>query len=729
MYTAMAPLIRIDVPEIESIARTVIREYLLTVDTDSYYRQIRFADPALLDIFDFSYVAGTDKALTDPTGLLLTTTAARALFGAPPYLGRSITLDHGVALHVTAIIEELPKNTHFNSSFIQDEGFGIVAPLAALDRAEGYDLAGNFGDMSTGNLTYILIPPNRNRSWLQAMVDGAYASHFPEEGRDLITGFKVRPIVEANTIIWDMLGIPVIGSVQLLAILVLIVAIINYANLATAQSLGRTREVGLRKTLGASRYQLLCQFLTESVTIAVMAMLLSLALLEGLVPLFNTAIGRAVTTDYVATLPWLATTAIAVGILSGAYPAYVIARATPMDALRDGTTVGIRRSRFRSALLGLQFVISIFMLAMVLIVYFQNDKIVGASSIYSRSQVLTLNRIETRDIQQRHQTLKNEISRITSVEGYTYSSQVPFEQDNDAFLAGREASEQAGSFPLMVVWIDEDFLDTYQIPILAGRNLSDDTDAIRWDGGIPNVIVNQATLEKFGFEDPGTAIGQTFYQFRGDRPPRPITIAGVVPSQNFQGFHNQIKPIVFIIEPSKYRVASIRLAATELDRALTDIEAVWEKVVPEYPIQTQFLNETFDETYSIFRVMNQVLAGFALVALILSMIGLFGLAAFVSASMTREIGLRKVMGANTRQVVGLLIWQFSKPVFWASVVALPLAWFASGVYLDFFADRLAIAELVIVAAGLSAIVFSLGVVTIHAYRIGRTNPIHALRYE
>ena len=731
IYTALAPIILADVEDVESAARTVRREFLLSIDDDHYYESIRFADPSILTIFDFDYIEGDSRALEDPLGLLMTRTMATKYFGDSSAMGRTITLDHDSSLRVTAVIEDLPPNTHFNSALIGSAGFGLVAPLAALNRASDYDLAGNFNNLSSGDNTYMLLKEGRNRDWLQLQLDGVYESHFPEDSRDFITGFNVRPIVEANTIIWDMVGMPVLDSIRVLAFLVLIVAIVNYTNLATAQSMSRAKEVGLRKTMGAARGQLLIQFLVESLCITLISMLIALAILEILVPLFNASVDRGLVINYATTMPWLLLTTILVGLVSGAYPAYLITHASPIDALRDGGKKGAKGSLFRSLMLGLQFTISIFMLAMVMIVYFQNAKVESAGNIYPRSQIITLKRLGLESIQERMDTLRNELLTIRGVEGVTFSSQVPFEQNNSAFGAGSVAGDKDSAFNLTQIIIDEHFLELYDIPLLAGRNINREigNDTVREGALSANVIVNELAYEKLGFSSPQQALGSVFYDFPDERETRAYTIVGVVPSQNFMGFHNKIKPNVFMARPENLHLASIRIKGAGMAETLTEVEATWETLIPDYPIQSEFLDETFGEVFKIYNSMTQVFGAFAFVALTLSLIGLFGLAAFMAESRTKEIGIRKVMGASMSQIISLLIWQFSKPVIWALFIALPLAYMASAKYLDFFADRLSMPAGVVMVAGVFAVLFAWVVVAIHAMKIARANPIKALRYE
>ena len=732
IYTGFGPIIEANVTDIEAVARTVRWEFLVSVEDNHYYEHIKFTDPAFLTIFDFNYLEGDDSALDNPDGVMLSASAAEKFFGPGNVIGRTLELDHNLTLQVTAVIEDLPRNSHLSSSVIgAGDGMHMVAPLAALNRAVEYDLAGNWNNLSSGDLTYMMFPAGTTMDDVQAEMDRMYDDHMLEDRKEFITGLKARKLIDTNTIIWDMVGIPVMESVQILALLVLIVAIVNYTNLATAQSMARAREVGLRKTMGADQQQLLSQFMIESICIVAISMLITLAVLEMIVPLFNEAAGRALTLDYVNILPWLIATTVIVGLVAGGYPAYLITRATPIDALRESRPGTVKGGVFRSVMLGLQFTISIFMLAMVIVVYFQNQKVVESSQLFPRDEILLLQRLNLDEIHERRETLRNELKSIPGISNVTFSSQVPYEQSHSGFGVSLAPGDEEHT-SLMQIRMDDLFLETYNIELLAGRNLDLDltADTVREDVFAANILVNELALEELGFGSPAEALGKVVYDTPDDREPRAYTIVGVVPSQNFQGFHNQIHAMVFLHSEETLRLASIRVTAgTPMHQVMQDIESAWQRVIPEYPMQSEFLNETFDDTFTIFNLTTQVLGGFALIALLLSTIGLFGLAAFMAQNRTREIGIRKVMGANVVQIVRLLIWQFSKPVMWSLLVALPLAYFASNTYLNFFADRIAAPSGIVFGSGVAAVLFAWLIVAIHAIRIAHANPIKALRYE
>ena len=731
-FSAVGPLIEAELSDVEAVARTLRSEYLITMGSESFYQSTYFADEELLTIFDFEYIHGDSTALDDPTGILITEAAANKYFSSTDVLGEVITLDNQYDFHVTAIIRDLPLNSHFNSLPIMEGAMDVIAPFKALKRLRDFDETGDWNNLSLGNMTYVMLPPALDGAWLQTQMDEFYDRHVPETQQEIASDFWISELKDANLGLWDALGLPIIAVISLLSFLVLVVGCVNYTNLATAQSLGRSREVGMRKTMGASRGQLLSQFLVESLVIATVAMIIAIGALEILIPLFNNAANKVMTLDYLRTLPWLIATTVLVGLCAGAYPAWLITRASPIDALRETARKGKKGSKVRSFMIGAQFAISAFMLATVAIVFVQNKMIRESSHVFPRSEIYGLMRVGNDDVSDRLETLRHELEALPNVDSVSYSSQVPYEQNNSATKVSAIPGDEAGSFMLQLLRMSPEFLDVYDIPLLAGRNLDRNIANDKYvsdESEVVNVLVNELTLERLGIASPEEALNQRIYDNDPEDALREMVIVGVVPTQNIVGFFQSVKPWVYRYQPSSFRVASIRITQGDIIDTVDDIEKVWERVIPEYPVQGRFLDDIFNDVYSILRYMNLALAIFAGVALSLALIGLFGLAAFMAAQRTKEIGVRKVLGASSMQIARLLVWQFSKPVMWGLAVALPAAYFGSQLYLNFFADRIDSPIFVLLAAGVLAVLLAWGTVAGHVYRIAQANPVLALRYE
>ena len=732
VQSAVGPAIEANIPDVEAVARTLAIEYLVSMGQDSFYETIRFSDPALLDIFDLDYIHGDSSALGSPTSLLIAESTAIKYFGKTDVIGEVVTLDNEFDFHVAAVVADLPLNSHFTSSPISEAPFEFVAAIQALTRMQDFDVSGDWDNLSINNMTYVMLPPELDGAWLRAQMDELYGRIVDEDRQRVIANFTVHPLSYANTAIWDLIGLPVISVVSLLSFLVLVVACVNYTNLATAQSLGRSREVGMRKTMGAGQRQLLTQFLVESLVIAAIAMVIAIAALEVIIPLLNNAAGKALTIDYLGTLPWLVATTLLVGLLAGIYPAWLITRASPIDALRDTARKGRKGSRMRSVMIGAQFAISAFMLALVAIVFMQNEKIKESSYEFPRSEIYTLTRLNVDDVRERLDTLRHELEALPNVDSVGFSSQVPYEQNNSSWTISLQPGDAAGKFQLQYMSMSPEYFETYDIRMLAGRPLSRDigNDTNLEGSEVVNVIVNEMALEKLGIATPAEAIGRSFYNFNEEDGPIPeFVIVGVAPTQNITGLFNAEKPWMYMYVPGFTRVGSVRITGGNMMDAVEQIEEVWDRVIPDYPMQGRFLDDTFNDVYNILKYMNAALAGFAFIAFTLALIGLFGLAAFMATQRTKEIGVRKVLGASSFQIARLLVWQFSTPVLWALAIALPGAYFASSIYLNFFADRITMIIPVLVAAGIAATLLAWGTVAGHAIRIARANPVLALRYE
>ena len=386
----------------------------------------------------------------------------------------------------------------------------------------------------------------------------------------------------------------------------------------------------------------------------------------------------------------------------------------------------------RSIMIGAQFAISAFMLALVAIVFMQNEQVKESSYEFPRSEIYTLDRLNVESIEERLDTLRHELEALPAVDGVGYSSQVPYEQNNATKTVSIEPGDEAGKFSLQFMSMAPGFLETYDISLLTGRPLSRDitNDALHEDSETVNVIVNEMALEKLGISSPVAAIGERFYNFSEENGAVPeYVIVGVAPTQNITGLFNADKPWMYVYQTNYLRIGSVRITGGNIMDVVEQIEDVWDRVIPDYPMQGRFLDDTFNDVYDILKFMNMALAGFAFVAFALALIGLFGLAAFMAAQRTKEIGVRKVLGANSFQIARLLVWQFSRPVLWALAIALPGAYFASSIYLNFFADRIQSTIPVLIAAGIVATLLAWGTVAGHAIRIARANPVLALRYE
>lgn len=729
--SAVLPHIKTELPELKTTARTYIKEFLISVSGENYYQKLRFADPELLSIFNFDYVYGDSTALSNPAGMLITESTAKRLFADDNPIGKTITIDHQNDLVVTAVIKDPPANTHLNSYFLENIPFQMIISMAAMERIADVRPDEDWEEMHPTNLTYILLPENLDHQWLEAGLNGVYQKYFTEGHKKFASGIFANPLIEANLSHWKLIGLPILTAIKTLGFLVLIIASVNYINLAAAQSMKRTREVGLRKVHGAGKRQLWTQFIIESITITLIAMLLAISLLELAIPIFNLATGKILSLNYIETLPWLITTTMVVGFLSGSYPAYMIGKTNPIESLYGTWLKGRSSLWIRGLMSGTQFAISVFMLALALVVISQNDKVQNSSNVFPKEQIYVLEGFDVPQIAERQALLKNEISSIAGIENFAFSSQVPYEATQHVFQISSIINDFDKAFNINRLVMDYDFLDTYNMKLVAGRILSDNfmLDNQPSDSKNFNVIINEMTAQNLKFKTPEQAIGNVFYSLGNEGAAITYTIVGVIENQNILGLHNGIKPFIMLTIPSAFNEASIKISSAADPQIIQSIEAAWKRVIPEYPMRGRYLTEVFQDLFGIFSLASKSLTAIAIFALILAMIGLFGLSAFMAEQRTKEIGIRKVHGATPPQVVHLLVLQFSKSAIIALPFALGAAYLASTTYLEFFDDRIAVPYDILLFAGLIGLLLSWATVAGNSYAVARQNPINALRYE
>ena len=585
-FTTVGPIIEAELQDVRKVARTVPTEFLLSVGDKSFYEGVNFSDAAFLEIFDFTYIHGDAKALQDPSGLVLTESSAIKYFGRTDVVNETITFDNEFDFHVTGVIEDVPLNSHFSSSVFANSGLNFIAPINGLNRMRDWDLAGNWNNLSIGNMTYVLLPETLGEEWLTTQVDGIYERMVPDDQKKVLAGLTVSPLQRANLAIWDMIGMPVIAVVSLLSFLVLIVACVNYTNLATAQSLGRSREVGMRKTMGASQLQLIAQFLIESLVIASLAMIVAIAALELVIPLFNNVASKSLTLDYLRTLPWLVLTTMLVGLIAGMYPAWLITRASPIDALRDLARKGKKGARMRAVMIGAQFAISAFMLAIVSIVFMQNEKVKESSYIFPRSEIYTMDRLFVEGIQDRLDTLKNELEAIPNVSTVSYSSQVPLRAKQLTAKCITAARRRGGAgqpaYHGDVARLSADVRHSAARRPGLDRNIAQDLD--KEDRKQSMLLINElavtqpAVWHRRRCHQPAilsawmmTAIAPEFI------------VVGVVPTQNIVGLFNEVKPWMFTYDPEFLACWFDPDQGGNIMDTVEQIEDTWKRVIPEYP--------------------------------------------------------------------------------------------------------------------------------------------------
>jgi putative ABC transport system permease protein len=518
-----------------------------------------------------------------------------------------------------------------------------------------------------------------------------------------------------------------------IAVLILLIACFNYMNLATARAMFRAREIALRKVVGAKRSQLIVQFLGESVATALAALALAIAVVEMLLPNFDGFLARPITynviTDWPLSLAGLAA-ALAAGLLGGAYPALLLSRFRPADRLGTGMTGASGSGLLRGTLVVLQFAISIGLAIALLVMSAQLRYARQVDLGFDRHDLVVISGAEnltpaTLD------SMRQALAAEPGIAGAAVSGMVPL--DPQRLDGPFQVQGRAEQFVLRIGVIDPDFLQVYRMKLLAGRNLTRDIALdIAPDHGnraaaatrMQNILVSAAAARQFGFT-PQQALGHTLIS---NGQPR-MQIVGVVGDTNYDGLQTAIPPFVFVYDPSEVFAVNVRIKPGRNQAALAAMDRLWHRFAPAVAIQRHFQDDSFDRLFNDDERQSAIFAVFVGVAIFIACLGLFGLASFTAERRTREIGIRKVFGARTTDIVWLLLWQFSIPVLVANIIAWPVAWYYLRHWLQGYAFRISLSPLYFLAAGTIALVIAWGTVLVHTLITARASPIRALRAE
>jgi putative ABC transport system permease protein len=767
-----ADYLRADFPELEAVARAQLMYEETGVAAGDAYTEMSVvgAESEFLRIFDLPFVAGDSRALSQPRSAVLTEDAAKRLFGVANPIGKTITLANVLDVTVTGIVADVPGPSHLGKTDTASLRFDVLVSWDALDGVQ--DAARARLGARNSAAAPSQPPPNRApppENWLGGYCCTTYVmlsrgsrltaetlnerlkafgeAHIPLAQKELTTltigAVPVTGLMTAQLNSQLLSGAPISITTLLLVLgtLVLVVACVNYANLATAQAARRAREVGLRKALGANRRRVMLQYLAESAVLTTIATIASLVAVRLMAPLLRNAVDidlRLSLFDGAGFWLFLAVLLGTVTVLGGAYPALVLSRVAPVEALRVGRSrIGPRLAG--TVLVGVQFAAASFLLIVVLVMYAQNRELerTGLGGTTDRL-VMIANAPQFSEVD--NELLRKELERLPQVRGVSEISTPPWSPQVNLIGFARTPDADATAVTTYLNTVGYDFFSTLGFTVLAGRGFDRDhgEDAFRGfnlaqlnDGRPISAVIDASLATKLGFESPEAAIDQTFFipdnftrAFGGKAVE--VRAIGVVADKplHLRGATSNI----YWLQPGQaFQV--VRVAANDVSGGLAAIDAAWKRISPKIPITRKFMDQLFDKSYENFARINQVFAGLALVAVSIALIGLFGMAIHVAGRRLREIGVRKSIGARTGQVVLMLIRDFSKPVLIANLVAWPLAYFAAQQYLSVFMHRIPLTP---APFGLSlAMVLAVAWVAVggHAVRAARISPADVLRVD
>jgi putative ABC transport system permease protein len=723
-----------DFPEIKKMTRLLnngtvgfkYKEKLIS-EPDVY-----FADENLFDVFTLDVIKGNPAtALKDPFSVMLTEDVAKKYFGNEDPINKVLRADNQFDVKVTGIYKPFPANSHMHP--------GVLVSFSTLKDSAVYgaeNLRTNWGNNSF--FTYLLLPPHYNIKNMLArfpsFIDkrmagqeyvGQQASKFTKLNLQKLTDIHLYSHTdyeaEPNG---DISRVYIFSAI---ALFILLIACINYMNLSSARSALRAKEIGIRKVIGARRKELIFQFLSESVMIAWAAIIIAFVCLYFTLPWLNKISAQELSLSIL--MKWqvlvpLFLTPFIVGIISGIYPALFMSSFQPVKTLKGLFKAGGGSISFRKVLVVAQFAISIVLIITTIIVFQQLRYMQETSLGYDKEHLITLpyyNSINTE-----YETFRNELLHNANIKDVARSSRIPTGRLLDASGASAMVGDSLRPVTADIKFVaaDYDFIPTYGVHVVAGRNFSR-----AYGLDTTNFILNEAAIKAIGWKTAQEAVGKDFQY--GSRKGH---IIGVIADFHFESLHQKIVPIVLANPPtsatdSRFNNLSVKVAAKNIPGALASVEKVWKKYLPEFPYRYTFLDEKFNKLYESEQRQGTIFTVFACIAIFIACLGLFGLSAFSITQRVKEIGVRKVLGANVSSIVALLSKDFLKLVLIAAVIAFPVAWYAMTHWLRDFAYRINIHWWVFVLAAILASVVALVTVSFQAIKAAVANPVKSLRTE
>ena len=732
----MGQLLKKDYPQVEEYTRLYSNEGNKFIKKGNEFideKNVANADSTFFNVFTLPALEGDTKtALNEPYTLVINESTAKKYFGTSDAVGKMIeTNENNSTLYkVTAVIKDIPHNSHFNFDFI-----------FSMDNVQ-YPW-GNF--LSMNHQTYIVLKEGTDykafEKNFEQVIDKyvlpqakeymniASMDEFEKAGNKL--GFSLMPLTDIHLHSDRTPELGVNGNIQYVyifsavALFILLIACINFMNLSTARSSGRAKEVGIRKVLGTEKMALVRQFLTESIIMAVIAMLFAVIISWLTLSVFNNISGKSLSIGELLKpqyLLFLLILPFAVGALAGIYPAFYLSSFRPIVILKGKINAGFKRSNLRNALVIFQFTTSIILIIGTIIVYRQLNFIQNTKLGFNKDQLLVINGTGAL---KSPEAFKTDVSKMAGVNGATFSGFLPVggssRTDN---TYSKEAVMDSKNGLNMQSWtIDQDYINVMGMEMIKGRNFSKEfgTDSSA-------MIINETTARLLGYENP---VGKKLYTYFQDQFSTSLisyNIIGVVKNFHFESLKQTIGPLCFRMGISSSST-SFKVTTTDIKSLVSNVENKWKTMAPGMPFSYQFLDEAFNNMYRNEQRIGTVAITFAILSILIACLGLFGLATYMAEQRTKEIGVRKVLGASVGNIVSMLSKNFLKLVIISSIIAFPVSWWAMHRWLQDFAFRISIGWWVFVVAGVAAIVIALITISFQAVKAAIVNPVKSLRTE
>jgi putative ABC transport system permease protein len=723
------PTLQRDYPEVEKAVRfhRVWGQSLVRFRNKAFMeKQMLFADPTVFDVFSFRLRDGDPRsALAAPYTVVLTADAAAKYFGREDPLGKTIHIRNPIhpglqqppPFIVTGVMDNVPVNSHFT--------FSMLLSFETIYQHNEFQRGRWTGDID--NYTYLLLAPDCTPGLLAPKLPALVQTHLEPEVKQAGADFELflQPLTRIHLYsnlmaeLGDQNHIYKVVTLMLTALLLMVIAGINFISLSSARAAGRAREIGIRKALGADRTALTCQFMGESVLLAVASLLVALGLVDLLSPLFRSLLPWKVDLGGIHAPAHLAVfflLAVGWGVAAGVYPAVLLVAVRPGSYQKE--RVGAGRSRFRDGLVVFQFGVSIALMVVTVVVLRQFEHMSTKGLGFDRERTLVVQIVDD-ELRSAHSSLRGALMGHSGVMGVAFTSHEPGRHARVNVFAP-EGFSLRDMQRMDAVSVDEGYVPTLGIRIAAGRNFSAD----RASENRRAVLINVAAARKFGWDE---ALGKSVLELSHGASGK--TVIGVTEDFHQRNLYNRIEPLYLEYDPSRFNYALIKLRPGSVSDTMDDIETLWKTIAPSKIFESWFLEEGYDAHYGPIKRIGEILLGFTLLALLIACLGLYGLSAFTAEACTREIGIRKSFGASRADIFLLMVRAFLKWVLAANLLGWPLACWFSRDLLAGFPYRVDIGAGIFIAAGLIALLISLATVARQALKAADKNPVDALRYE
>jgi predicted permease len=715
-----APLgvaVKNEIPEVEEIVRisSFNRDLMQVGDVKLEEKGILYADSNFFKMFTFPFIKGDkEQALLNPEGIVITEEMALKYFGSTDVLDKIIRKNNKDDFTVTGVIANIPTNSHLRFDFVQ--------PLRYLAR-DNRDLKDNVWD-NFNWYTYIKLNDKAQRSEsaiadLEKKMQAIYKKNEPV----VKCAFVLQPLAKVHLHSKFLADIPGHGNAQnvyiftVVAVFILVVACLNFMNLATARAARRAKEVGLRKVVGAIRPHLMGQFLAESLVVAMISLVLALLIIYLVLPYFNTLGGKELALDFtnIKIIGGLLGITVITGLFAGSYPALYLSGFVPATVLKGNFTARGSGSVFRNTMVVIQFAVSISLIVGTGIVYRQLKYIQQLNLGYDKENLLYVRM--TGELWGKYDALRTSLESNRFTSQYSFISELPT-SSSGATISVEWKGKDPNTQPLFYnTAIDENFEEVFKATLLEGHGYGENAKA-----DSVNIIVNETALETMDMKLE-SAVGTKITVWGQER-----TIIGVVKDFNFKPVQETIGPM-FLNRNSWGGYAIVRTLPGETEKTIAALEQICKELNPSYPFEYSFVDQDIANLYKAEQRLGSLFNVFAVLAVVISCLGLYGLSAYLAERRTRELGIRKVLGASGFQLVYLLSATFTRPILIATAIAVPLAWYGMNQWLTGFAYHITIDWTIFVVAFLSALVIAWLTVSFESIKAARTNPVNSLRSE